>query len=274
MVVGPPGTGKTDTAVQIIANLYRNNPAQRILLITHSNAALNDLFEKILERDVDPRHLLRLGAGETDLRNSLAVGGAGGSGRGQGEVFSKQGRVQWCLARRAALLGEVQRLGGTLRGQVGDVGYTCETAEYFYEYRLKASVAACEAQLAELEKRLSADCTESTVAETAVSDIFPFSEFFANAPVQPLFSCSPATDIEVARGCLTHIRRLFQELADYRAFELLRTQAHRCDYMLMKQVSLTLTSPPCVCLVCCGVESWDHLQMKNLVLFSDTSCLR
>ena len=56
MVVGPPGTGKTDVAVQIISALYHNNPTQKILLVTHSNAALNDLFEKIMERNVDARH--------------------------------------------------------------------------------------------------------------------------------------------------------------------------------------------------------------------------
>lgn len=55
MVVGPPGTGKTDTAVQIMHVLYHNCPGQRTLLITHSNQALNDLFEKILERDVPAR---------------------------------------------------------------------------------------------------------------------------------------------------------------------------------------------------------------------------
>ncbi len=37
LIVGPPGTGKTDVAVQIIANLYHNFPEQRTLLITHSN---------------------------------------------------------------------------------------------------------------------------------------------------------------------------------------------------------------------------------------------
>lgn len=61
---GPPGTGKTDTAVQIISTLYHNFPGQRILLVTHSNQALNDLFEKILARDIPEHHLLRLGAGE------------------------------------------------------------------------------------------------------------------------------------------------------------------------------------------------------------------
>ena len=38
-VVGPPGTGKTDVAVQIIANLYHNFPDQRTLIVTHSNQA-------------------------------------------------------------------------------------------------------------------------------------------------------------------------------------------------------------------------------------------
>ncbi len=57
MVVGPPGTGKTDTAVQIMHVLYHNCPGQRTLLITHSNQALNDLFEKILERDVPARYV-------------------------------------------------------------------------------------------------------------------------------------------------------------------------------------------------------------------------
>lgn len=48
MVVGPPGTGKTDVAVQIISNIYHNYPNQRTLIVTHSNQALNQLFEKIM----------------------------------------------------------------------------------------------------------------------------------------------------------------------------------------------------------------------------------
>ena len=42
------GTGKTDVAVQIISNLYHNFPEQRTLIVTHSNQALNQLFEKIM----------------------------------------------------------------------------------------------------------------------------------------------------------------------------------------------------------------------------------
>lgn len=56
MVVGPPGTGKTDTAVQILNVLYHNCPSQRTLIITHSNQALNDLFEKIMQ--VTTEHIL------------------------------------------------------------------------------------------------------------------------------------------------------------------------------------------------------------------------
>lgn len=67
VVVGPPGTGKTDVAVQIISNLYHNWRNERTLIVTHSNQALNQLFEKIMALDIDERHLLRLGHGEEAL---------------------------------------------------------------------------------------------------------------------------------------------------------------------------------------------------------------
>lgn len=51
-----------------------------------------------------------------------------------------------------------------------------------------------------------------------------------------LLSGSREQDIESARGCISHLERLFRELSDYRAFELLRTHAHRSDYLLLKQV--------------------------------------
>ena len=48
-VVGPPGTGKTDVAVQIISNLYHNFPEQRTLIVTHSNQ-VNLPFEIQMQR--------------------------------------------------------------------------------------------------------------------------------------------------------------------------------------------------------------------------------
>ncbi len=80
-------------SLQIISNLYHNFPNQRILIVTHSNQALNDLFEKILERDIKEHHLLRLGAGEKELATS--------------KDFSKWGRVNHALQRRMDLLAEV-----------------------------------------------------------------------------------------------------------------------------------------------------------------------
>ena len=48
--------------MQIIANLYKLGQAgHRTLLVAHSNAALNDLFEKIMERDIDERYPLLSG---------------------------------------------------------------------------------------------------------------------------------------------------------------------------------------------------------------------
>lgn len=119
LVVGPPGTGKTDVAVQIISNLYHNFPDQRTLLVTHSNQALNQvswphppplttltgdtltscsrqLFEKIMALDIDERHLLRLGHGEEELATE--------------KDFSRFGRVNFILSLRMELLKEVERL--------------------------------------------------------------------------------------------------------------------------------------------------------------------
>ncbi|KAL3868820.1 hypothetical protein ACJMK2_041579 [Sinanodonta woodiana] len=121
MVVGPPGTGKTDVAVQIISNIYHNFPDQRTLIVTHSNQALNQLFEKIMALDIDERHLLRLGHGEEALETE--------------KDFSRYGRVNYVLAQRLELLEEVERLQNSF-GVPGDVSYTCETAGYFYLYQV------------------------------------------------------------------------------------------------------------------------------------------
>ncbi|KAK6115384.1 hypothetical protein DH2020_007653 [Rehmannia glutinosa] len=118
MVVGPPGTGKTDTAVQILNVLYHNCPSQRTLIITHSNQALNDLFEKIMEGCTGSISTsLRLGQGEQELATDLD--------------FSRQGRVNAMLVRRLELLSEVERLASSLQ-LPEDVAYTCETAGYFW----------------------------------------------------------------------------------------------------------------------------------------------
>ena len=217
MVVGPPGTGKTDVATQILHCLYHNEPGQRTLLITHSNAALNDLFQKLMERDVPARYLLRLGQGEADLDTDLD--------------FSRQGRVNAMLTRRLELLSDVERLA-TCLGVPEDVAYTCETAGHFWLLHV----------LSRWEK-FEADAATAKDPSFVVGR-FPFTDFFANAP-QPLFSGeSLEADLRKANGCMRHIRTMFTELEECRAFELLKGAGDRSNYLLTKQakvVAMTCT---------------------------------
>jgi intron-binding protein aquarius len=43
--------------------------------------------------------------------------------------------------------------------------------------------------------------------------------------------------MERARGCLRHLRTMFMELEECRAFELLKGQADRVNYLMTKHVS-------------------------------------
>ncbi|EOD21389.1 hypothetical protein EMIHUDRAFT_123833, partial [Emiliania huxleyi CCMP1516] len=191
LVVGPPGTGKTDTAVQAVSNLLHAYPRQRTLVITHSNQALNDVFEKLLLRD-------ELLATERD--------------------FSRRGRVNYMLGRRLELLARVEALAKSL-DVPADVGYTCETAGYFF----KATVAP-RWEAFEAEARRAGD------EEGAVERHFPFSDFFADTP-SPLFApaASGAAHLDAARGAWRHV-----ELEECRAFELLRSSYDRGNYLLTK----------------------------------------
>ncbi|XP_064457354.1 RNA helicase aquarius-like [Ornithodoros turicata] len=212
VIVGPPGTGKTDVAVQIISNLYHNFPEQRILIVTHSNQALNQLFEKIMMLDIDERHLLRLGHGEEALETE--------------KDFSRYGRVNYVLGKRLELLQEVSRLQESL-GVGGDVGYTCETAGYFYLYQV----------ISRWEKFLEAVKTGDSSAQS-VQEHFPFTKFFSNAP-QPLFHGERfEDDMEKAQSCFRYLQDIFTQLDEFRAFELLRSGLDRSRYLLVKEAKV------------------------------------
>nr|POE63774.1 intron-binding protein aquarius [Quercus suber] len=212
MVVGPPGTGKTDTAVQILNVLYHNCPSQRTLIITHSNQALNDLFEKIMQRDVPAHYLLRLGQGEQELATDLN--------------FSRQGRVNAMLVRRLELLGEVERLARSLQ-LPEDVGYTCETAGYFWLLHVYSR----------WEQFLAA-CAENEDKPTFVKDRFPFKEFFSDTPHPIFMGESLEKEMRAAKGCFHHLKTMFQELEECRAFELLKSTADRANYLMTKQAKI------------------------------------
>ena len=54
---------------EVVNLLFHNFPDQKIVLVAHSNQALNDLFEKIVALDIPERYLLRLGRGIEDGRH-------------------------------------------------------------------------------------------------------------------------------------------------------------------------------------------------------------
>ena len=213
VIVGPPGTGKTDVATQIINNIYHNFPSQRTLLIAHSNQALNQLFQKIMALDMDGRHLLRLGQGEGDLETE--------------ESFSKYGRVESFLDNRAYLLAEVDRLAANF-GAPGAHGSSCETAGYFNSVYVQPAWS----KFWDLVNN-----TESTSED--VSQSFPFHDYFQNAP-QPLFSPNTPKDVmtDTIKGCETHISKIFTSLEDIRPFEILRSNKDKTNYLMIKEARI------------------------------------
>ncbi|CAI5955030.1 unnamed protein product [Closterium sp. NIES-65] len=236
MIVGPPGTGKTDTAVQILQVLYHNCPEQRTLVITHSNQALNDLFEKIMQRDVRAHYMLCLGMGAELSSPSLLITplvphpplhpllissrdvparymlrlGMGEQELDTEQKFSRMGRVNDMLARRLELLAEVERLAVTL-GRPSDVAYTCESAP----------TSGC--------------CTCSPGGR----HLWP-----SEAPGFKMTGASYAQDMRMAESCFEFLKGMFQELEECRAFELFKTTADRSNYLMARQakvVAMTCT---------------------------------
>ncbi len=211
-VVGPPGTGKTDTAVMIVSNIYQNFPQQRVLLVTHSNQALNDIFEKIARLDIHERHLLRLGHDAEMLETE--------------QDFSKYGRVQYMLQKRLDLLSEVGRLARSLN--VGaDVDYSCETAQHFFLFNV----------LSRWEEYMH-NVKENKTAEYTTAN-FPFTEFFSNAP-EAMFKQGATYEecVRAAEGGMKHLRDMFTFLNECRAFEILRTYNERANYLISTQAKI------------------------------------
>lgn len=217
LVVGPPGTGKTDVAVQIVSNWYHNFAHERTLLVTHSNSALNQIFEKIMVLDVDERHMLRLGHGGGLLETD--------------KDFSKPGRVNYMLQKRIDLLARVERLAATFN-LPADVAYSVETAHNFFTITVKA-------KWEQFQHLMAQDIDQGGQAAANVAARFPFTAFFSDLP-QPLFNPSANLDVHVtyANRLWDEICALFGELEECRAFEVLRSSYDRGNYLLTKQAKI------------------------------------
>ncbi|MCJ1472770.1 hypothetical protein MMC13_001419 [Lambiella insularis] len=213
VIVGPPGTGKTDVATQIISNIYHDFPTQRTLMIAHSNQALNQLFQKITRLDIDDRHLLRLGHGEEDLETDVNYG--------------KYGRVESFLDNRSRYLAEVDKLAVDL-GAPGAHGSSCETAGYFKSVYVTPAWSKFW------------DIVESdTIGADAVRHLFPFHYYFQDTH-QPLFPVDGTKEqlMYIARGCEHHVEKIFTELEDIRPFEILRSPKDKANYLLIKEARI------------------------------------
>ena len=268
MVVGPPGTGKTDTAVQLISELYHNFPNERMVLVTHSNHALNDLFEKIMERDIPERYLLRLGRGSESLQSD--------------KDFSKFGRVNHMLQRRMELLEEVKALAASF--DMDDASaYSCEAASHFNLFHIisrweQFQLALKNVDLNNTDSSKSIKASESSSGSSGsssssnssnnmeidddnevqndakdnkqgsgsgqVQNLFPFMSYFVQlaqrenrSPVLFLGE-SEAEDLKAAESYYKTLQVMFQELEETRPFELLRRNVDRGNYLLTKHAKV------------------------------------
>lgn len=146
---------------------------KKCLIVTHSNQALNQIFDKLVLLDIDERHLLRLGHGEEELETE--------------KDFSRYGRVDYVLAQRLKLLDQVDRLEQSLGLDtgVGTAAYSCENAQNFF---INVVQPRWELYMSKLAK-IAPDAAERS---QSIEDLFPFARFFDDAP-QPLFKKDSGT---------------------------------------------------------------------------------
>src|SRR5262249_7608472 len=72
LVEGPPGTGKTQFIVALIAEEVRRNPKTRILLAAQTHIAIDNALER-LDKNASPMNILRIAS---DSSRAVAEGSA------------------------------------------------------------------------------------------------------------------------------------------------------------------------------------------------------
>jgi len=169
--------------------------------------------------------------------------------------FSKIGRVNYMLHRRLILLQEVKKLSQSLNVNIYHQ-FTCETAEIFYNYHVKS-------RWEEYENMVLKKVKSSTNKEDhkKIGTAFPFVDYLSQSIL--LKKNQEATnsnqmaaeinffeykeldaDIERAYFYWDLIKNIFTELQECRAFEILRNQKERGNYLVSKQsriVAMTCT---------------------------------
>lgn len=178
---------------------------------------MNDLFVKIASLDINERYLLRLGYGEKDLEVT--------------QDYSKNGRVNYMLARRMNLLDQVNKLAKSIE-ILSHEEYTCESALNFYEIHIRTRIN-------EYTKNLENFKKSGLIFD--IETVFPFTNFFKinhfNNSV--LFEkTSTVEDYNKSLLLIKFIENIFSEIHDCYAFELLRNSQERGNYLLTKQAKV------------------------------------
>ncbi|KAI9915112.1 hypothetical protein PsorP6_007511 [Peronosclerospora sorghi] len=231
LIVGPPGTGKTDVAVQLVLNLYRSmNSSEKVLIVAHSNQALNDFFARILAQNVIPEaEIVRMGAPQFARPSDLPVNGDNGAFHAD---FSRNGRVAFLLERRQALLAQVEHMAQWLikRDPVRYAGlggssasYSCGNALYFYQFYMKTFLDAAR---------------ETTELSSTADAIVAFMEYYT------MHKGTPPTQVEDLHDFASTIESYFTELQRLQPFELIQTRPQRGDLYLIHHariVAMTCT---------------------------------
>mgnify|MGYP006940054983 CR=1 FL=1 len=144
-------------------------------------------------------------------------------------------------------------------GIPGEYGSTCETAGYFFLYHVLSRWEKFQETLSKslffflsfflsslflLNSKFDLFIFFTNIVKKPTGeDIereFPFTQYFSNAP-QPLFPPNSSFDeaMEVANGCFNgHLKYIFTQLEEIRAFELLKSGSDRANYLLTKEAKI------------------------------------
>lgn len=203
LITGPPATGKTSVAVQIIKSIYHNFKKERTLVITHNNQTLDLIFENLSQYpNLKSHQVLRLGSGEEKLL---------GKDRSQ---FTAMGRVESINTFRHSLFEKVQQLVICLglEGK-GDFTDSCDSCLAFYHNHVLPALENC------------------------TSDNFPFRNFFYEYGEKITNESSFLKESELRDACLI-IRQLFEDIRELRPYEIISNARQKANLLLARDAKI------------------------------------
>lgn len=172
--------------------------------------------------------------------------------------FSRNGRVNYMLERRLILLNEVQKLSQSLVINIYPE-FTCETADILYRYHIESRWQEYEELVLHAHKKTE----KASASNKDIALKFPFIRYLKlcrfltrtggmddedgrsveEIPEEELarkfFDFKDVEgDIERANFYWQIIHNIFRELEECRAFEILRSNRERGNYLVSKQAKI------------------------------------